>query len=214
MMSRCRRNTARRRDSPDRGASSSALLAGAALAVALLVAALIPGVAQAPSPPRVPPPGSSSARPAPDDGSRRTPAKIARDARRALEAMRPRLLEAIRARAATAPAESKPDAGETYDPRRVLTQLGEGVLPLVRPCYEAALARRPGLAGHLVLVLDIESDPVDGGTIEAADFTDESTISDPEMRACVRESLLAVTFDAPPAPSGRLTVKYPIDFTP
>ena len=40
-----------------------------------------------------------------------------------------------------------------------------------------------------------------------------STLDDPEVLTCLRESMMSVTFDAPPE-GGEVTVKYPIEFSP
>ena len=41
----------------------------------------------------------------------------------------------------------------------------------------------------------------------------DTTLDDAEMQDCVRESMMSVSFDAPPG-DGELTVVYPILFSP
>ena len=88
------------------------------------------------------------------------------------------------------------------------------MFPLLRKCYESALAQKPALAGKLILDFTIEGDADVGGGVEDADFDDESTLRDDDMRTCVRESLMTLTFDKPPSGGGKVTVKYPIAFSP
>jgi len=42
---------------------------------------------------------------------------------------------------------------------------------------------------------------------------DGTTIDDKEMQTCLRESMMSVTFDAPPE-GGEVTVVYPVLFSP
>jgi hypothetical protein len=49
--------------------------------------------------------------------------------------------------------------------------------------------------------------------VDAAKLTDATTLVDPELQTCVRESMMAVSFDAPPN-DGEITVVYPILFSP
>jgi hypothetical protein len=60
-----------------------------------------------------------------------------------------------------------------------------------------------------VLVGDAEI----GGVVESADVMDQSTIRDQGMIACIRESMLSMTFQ-PPSKGGFVTIEYPIDFHP
>ncbi|MFT3764027.1 MAG: AgmX/PglI C-terminal domain-containing protein [Minicystis sp.] len=157
-----------------------------------------------------------------------SPAAASAEARRARDAMRAEILEAMRKRAASAspaapsPAAPRasakpPEADEPrghYDVDYIRTHFREDMFPLMRQCYEGALLRRPKLAGKLVLGFDIVGDPDVGGIVEEASFVDGSTIHDEEMETCVRESLMTLTFDKPPTGGGRVTVKYPIEFSP
>jgi hypothetical protein len=88
------------------------------------------------------------------------------------------------------------------------------MFPLLHQCYEDTLRRHPTLGGRLVLTFSIVGDPAVGGIVEDADFAEESSIQDDEMRTCVRESLMTLTFDKPPTGGGYVTVKYPIEFAP
>lgn len=42
---------------------------------------------------------------------------------------------------------------------------------------------------------------------------DGTTITDPEVQICLRESMMSVSFDAPPR-GGEVTLVYPLAFSP
>jgi hypothetical protein len=158
-----------------------------------------------------------------------TPAPLAAsaEARRARDAMRDQILETLRKQAASAPprpapasprastsnAESAPPKGH-YEPEYIRQVFREDMFPLLRKCYEGALARKPTLAGRLVLTFRIIGDPSVGGVVEDAGFADDSDLKDAEMETCVRESTMTLTFDKPPSGGGEVTVKYPVMFSP
>ncbi len=100
-----------------------------------------------------------------------------------------------------------------YDPKYIQKHVREDIFPLLRECYEEALSRRPKLGGKLILTFTIAGDPSVGGIVEEADFAEESSIQDEEMRTCVRESLMTLTFEKPPEGGGYVTVRYPIEFS-
>jgi hypothetical protein len=154
------------------------------------------------------------------------------EARRARDAMRAEILAALRRRnaesqpapparpaAAGPPSSAAPAEGDEpppgrYEPSYIQQHFREDMFPLMRQCYESALLRRPALAGKLVLSFAIVGDPRVGGIVEDADFAEESDLKDTEMETCVRESLMTLTFDKPPAGGGKVTVKYPVMFSP
>ncbi|APR77399.1 Hypothetical protein A7982_02746 [Minicystis rosea] len=151
------------------------------------------------------------------------------ESRRARDAMRAEILEAMRRRAAASPVAASPAAPRAvasapaaagdeprghYEPSYIREHFREDMFPLLRQCYEGALERRPKLAGKLVLGFDIVGDPSVGGIVEEASFAEGSTLQDPEMETCVRESLMTLTFDKPPTGGGRVSVKYPVEFAP
>ncbi len=49
--------------------------------------------------------------------------------------------------------------------------------------------------------------------MDEAKLVDGTSIDDSEMQTCVRESMMSVSFDAPPH-DGEVTVVYPIEFAP
>ncbi|HEY4116875.1 MAG TPA: AgmX/PglI C-terminal domain-containing protein [Byssovorax sp.] len=145
--------------------------------------------------------------------------------RRARDELRAKILAAIeekrRAAASRPPPAAKPassaapdDGPPGLDKDYIQQTFRDDMFPLLRKCYESALAQRPALAGKLVLDFTIEGDADVGGVVEDADFDDASTLHDDEMRTCVRESLMTLTFDKPPRGGGKVTVKYPLAFSP
>jgi hypothetical protein len=85
--------------------------------------------------------------------------------------------------------------------------------PMAGGCYTEAQKRSPRLAGSIVLHFTIVGDSHVGGIVESADVMDRSTIRDPMMIECIRQSMLSMTFP-PPQQGGFVTVDYPIDFDP
>jgi len=106
------------------------------------------------------------------------------------------------------------DGGDPkVDPRYIQRRVREDLFPIARSCYGDALKRDPKVAGKLVVSFRIIGDRTVGGVVDDAKLTDETTIADPEFQTCVRESMMAVSFDAPPGDQ-EITVVYPILFSP
>lgn len=81
-------------------------------------------------------------------------------------------------------------------------------------CYEQALERSPGLTGKLMVQFAIVGEPDVGGLVETSEIDPEqSTIVDPDLIECVRESTYTMQFP-PPDAGGRVIVHYPIRFAP
>lgn len=101
----------------------------------------------------------------------------------------------------------------TMDPAYIQARIREDFFPLARQCYEAALERDAARAGKLVMSFNIVGDDDVGGIVEAADSTEDSTLTDPELLYCMRESMLSMSFE-PPKHGGSVTVVYPFVFSP
>ncbi len=183
-----------------------------------------------------PTPAVASARPA----HSAPPSSTSPEARRARDAMREQILEALRRRDAgapppRAPAPSTPStatlpaaagraaAGDraddsadrgSYDPRYIRDNVREQIFPLLASCYQEALSRHPTLSGKLVFSFRIVGDPSVGGVIEDAEFAEGSEIKDAEMETCTRESMMSLSLDKPPSGGGYVTVTYPVAFSP
>lgn len=106
------------------------------------------------------------------------------------------------------------DAGNPrVDPDYIRKRVREDLFPLALDCYGTALKRDPKLAGKLVVYFRVIGDKKVGGVVDEARLEEGTTIADREMQTCVRESMMSVSFDAPPG-AGELTVVYPIEFSP
>jgi hypothetical protein len=106
------------------------------------------------------------------------------------------------------------DGGDPrVDPSYIQTRVREDLFPLAKNCYADALKRDAKTSGRLELSFRIIGDHKVGGVVDDAKLTDQTTITDPEFQTCVRESMMAVSFDAPPN-DGEITVVYPILFSP
>jgi hypothetical protein len=102
------------------------------------------------------------------------------------------------------------DAGaELY----VQNRLGQDLLPLAKQCYDAARARNPDLRGRVMLGFVVLGDGSAGVIDEVTIDRDASTLDEPGMEECLRQSLMTVGFATPPD-GGKITLSYPLDFAP
>jgi hypothetical protein len=99
------------------------------------------------------------------------------------------------------------------DPSYIQSVVRNDYFPLAKQCYANALERNPRLAGTIEMSFRILGGPGIGGVVDDAKLGDGTTIDDAELRTCMRESMMSVTFDAPPE-GGEVTVVYPIRFSP
>jgi hypothetical protein len=107
---------------------------------------------------------------------------------------------------------AKVDAGPSpqLDPGYVQRALYDDLLPAASACHALAAARRPGVAGAIVLRLSFAGAEAIGGIVESADVLREaSTLDDAEITRCVRDAALSMTFPPPPR-AGTATLTYPI----
>ena len=89
----------------------------------------------------------------------------------------------------------------------------EQFFPLARQCYDSARIKHPGLAGKIELEFRIVGDKRVGGVVDQASLGDGGDLRDDAFSQCMTESMMSVTFDAPPR-GGEVTVKYPFEFSP
>ena len=105
--------------------------------------------------------------------------------------------------AETAPAPAPSEASESgvfeTDADYVMFVLQRDFLPLALDCYKRALGRTPGLAGRVWMRVDVIGD--NGGGVVGDTSIEGAPLGDAELQICLRESMLSVSFDAPPAPS-------------
>jgi FecR protein len=114
----------------------------------------------------------------------------------------------------TMPLVPRGDAGDLgVDPKYIQSVVRDQYFPLAKQCYSDALERNPKLGGKFEMSFTILGDPKIGGVVDDLKTTPATTIDDTEMLTCMRESMMAVSFDAPPE-GGSVTVVYPIVFSP
>ncbi len=69
---------------------------------------------------------------------------------------------------------------------------------LLGECYDIANVQDPGLSGTIGLEFTLRGEPDVGGLIEEIEFIAEhSSITNPQMRECMQESLYALELDPP-----------------
>jgi hypothetical protein len=83
--------------------------------------------------------------------------------------------------------------------------------PMAKGCYQDLLRREPTAHGDVIVGFTILGDPSVGGVVDSADVREESTLRDPSLETCLRESFLSVYFDPPPKGS-QITMRYPFHF--
>jgi hypothetical protein len=104
------------------------------------------------------------------------------------------------------------DAG-SIEPQYIQEHVRNEFFGLASGCYDGAAPRLSNPRGQVVFWFTIVGDEKVGGIVESVDVLDESTLRDPEMIECMRQSMLSVTFP-PPKGGGFVTVKYPFTFAP
>jgi RNA polymerase sigma-70 factor (ECF subfamily) len=90
----------------------------------------------------------------------------------------------------------------------------QSLRPMIKECYEHALADHPTLAGQLMVEFSIVGDPEVGGVVTDTRIVHEdSTLTDEAVEECVTQTMYAAAFPAP-AGGGHVGVRYPFVFTP
>lgn len=90
----------------------------------------------------------------------------------------------------------------------------EQFLPLAGECYTALLESLPNAAGNVMLEFSVLGDPAVGGVVVDVNLGPETTLTNPEFRTCMSESMYAIVFDAPPGKDGTVTVKQSFELAP
>jgi hypothetical protein len=109
--------------------------------------------------------------------------------------------------------ELRDDAGLTETGKYIQRRVREDLFPLAKQCYAAQLEKNPKLAGRFIMKFRIVGDRRIGGVVDSATMDDKgSTLVDPAFTTCMTESMMSVSFDAPP--KGELSITYPIEFSP
>jgi hypothetical protein len=101
-----------------------------------------------------------------------------------------------------------------FDPQYIRSVIDEQLTPIAKECYESALADDPKLAGTLFAEFSIIGVEGVGGVVEdSAIVADRSTLDSEFVRECIRESMMAVTFE-PPSDGGYMPISYEFEFSP
>jgi hypothetical protein len=103
-----------------------------------------------------------------------------------------------------------PDSSATLS-QYIRSRIKEDYVPLARSCYKNALEKNPDLGGRVVMKFRIGGDRRVGGVVESAEVDPATTMQDDPFLECVKESMMAVSFDAPPN-DGHVDVVYPLVF--
>jgi hypothetical protein len=87
----------------------------------------------------------------------------------------------------------------------------DDIIPLVKECYDEALERDATLAGNVVVSFRIAGEPDVGGVVESSEIVaSATTIADGPLLECIRETMYAADFVAPPV-GGAVDVIYPFE---
>jgi hypothetical protein len=104
----------------------------------------------------------------------------------------------------------------TMDPEYIRDAVQE-IRPLLAECYELAkdAAEREGLEapeGRLVTRFVFTGEPDVGGVVEESEVLEESSLRDPTLEECFRETLYTLELPAPDE-GGTITVHYPFELS-
>jgi hypothetical protein len=116
---------------------------------------------------------------------------------------------------ASASAPPLPMTPEEAERRRqyIREAVREQYFPIARSCYEELLARQPAASGKVVMSFAIVGDGEDG-VVDRVELDDDTTLDDPELSLCMRESMYSTIFEPPPPGAEETTVVYPIALEP
>ena len=85
------------------------------------------------------------------------------------------------------------------------------IIPLIKDCYEEGLREHSDIEGRMEVQFSIVADESVGGLVESSEVRETSTLREPSVVECVRETMYAMRFKAPVG-GGRVVVNYPIIF--
>lgn len=117
---------------------------------------------------------------------------------------------------ASAASASPPPMTPEEDERRrqyIREAVREQYFPIARSCYEELLERQPTASGKVVMSFVIVGDGEDG-VVDRVELGDDTTMDDPELTLCMRESMYSTIFEPPPPGAEETTVVYPIALEP
>jgi hypothetical protein len=85
-------------------------------------------------------------------------------------------------------------------------------MPMGATCYADLVRKQPDAGGSVVLDVAIAGDSAVGGVVDSVDVDAGASLAQNDFITCVRESMMAMTFKAPP--NGRVTFTLPLEFSP
>lgn len=109
------------------------------------------------------------------------------------------------------PADEKPEQNLGSLDKEYIRQQIKEIIPLVKECYDNALAQGQKGQGKITMNFSIIADPVLGGLIEESQVRGTDPSFSPDMLECMRETMYALQFEAP-RNGGRVKVTYPFVF--
>ena len=98
--------------------------------------------------------------------------------------------------------------------RYVRDMMAQQFLPMGRACYEQFTPEGSKLRGRVILDVTIVGDEAVGGVVDEVTVSPESTLDDSDLVSCLRESMMAMMFRAPPRGSRKVDFTLPLDFAP
>jgi hypothetical protein len=108
---------------------------------------------------------------------------------------------------ATAETLGKPERGSLS--KEYIQESIKEIIPLIKECYEMALAEDPKLTGKIIVRFTIIADQEYGGLVEDSQVLDDTKLAaNPMLNECFRETMYALKIKAPEG-GGRVTVNYP-----
>jgi len=104
-----------------------------------------------------------------------------------------------------------PDADGDFDKDYIRSCVRE-LIPLLVECYEDGLLRDKKIEGTVMVEFTIEGEPGVGGVVGESKIDEkESTLTDPQVRECIQQTMYALEID-PPVNGGKVLVRYPFTF--
>ena len=87
------------------------------------------------------------------------------------------------------------------------------ILPLVKECYENALAvsKDKNINGRIIVKFSIIGDPELGGVITKSELAEKDQSMPKDFQVCIRETMYALQLKAPKN-GGQINVSYPFNF--
>jgi len=85
-------------------------------------------------------------------------------------------------------------------------------LPMAHACYGDLSTQKPDARGKVALHVVVVGHPAVGGVVDSVQLDSGSTLDDPQLTTCLVESMLALSFGAPPDGQERVEFVYPFEF--